>query len=127
MTFGNTQKVLDVYKTLLKNNIITENFKSNSDNNLAQFRVQKSEQKKVRELLENEYPEYKMFQSDIAKLSIIGYGITQDNKILTDVINILEARGIKLFSVNLTQSKIEILTDKIEDSVVEELHKKLIG
>ena len=117
-------EVFDIYHELLKNNIIVENFKISE--NKIEFRLQKSEQNKVEELLESKYPDYNVSQSDIVKLAIVGYGIIQDNIILTKIIKILEKNGIKLLNVNLTQAKIEMLVDDINNDVIEELHKCLI-
>ena len=117
-------EVFNIYQELLKNNIIIENFKV--DNNEIKFRIQKSERNKVEELLENKYPTYDVFQSEIVKLAVIGYGIIQDNIILNKIINILEKNEIELFDINLTQAKIEIILDKLSDDIVKELHQYLI-
>ena len=83
--------VYDIYQKLLQNNIITEEFSIQTIGNLEnlnqtkeviKFRIEKAEQNKVQELLEENYPEFEIMQSEQLKLSIVGYGITQDNKIL---------------------------------------------
>lgn len=119
------QEIFDVYEELLKNNIIVEKF-GKTEYTKLEFRIKKNEQNKVRELLERKYSNYKVIQSSITKLTIVGYGITQDNKVLTSVIKTLKENSIKLLDINLAQSKIEMIVDNIENSLVEELHKKLI-
>ena len=62
----------------------------------------------------------------MTKLAIVGYGITQDNKILKKVIKVLENDNVEITDISLNQSKIEILSDEIENETVEKLHKELI-
>ena len=80
----------------------------------------------MQELLENEYPKLDISQSNVTKLAIVGYGITQDNKILKKVIKVLENDNVEITDISLNQSKIEILSDEIENETVEKLHKELI-
>ena len=104
-----------IYKELLKNNKEIE------------FRVKSNEQNKVAELLESKFEEFNVFQSDIVKLTIVGYSIIQDNIILNKIMQILENERIEVFDINLTQSKIEILVKNMKDDVVEKLHRNLFG
>ena len=83
----------EIYNELLKNNIILEEFKSNGE---IAFRILKSEINKLRKILETNFLEYEIEISDIVKLSIIGYGITQDNKVLTKIMKILEQNNIQV-------------------------------
>lgn len=116
-----------IYQSLLKENIILEEFKLNDDKKTSiEFRIQKTEQNKVREILETQYPDYNFKQIDITKLSIIGYGITQDNKILNKIINIFNKNKLNFNEINLNQSKIEIITQMVTDDIIQEMHKQLI-
>lgn len=118
-------EILDFYKDLLEHNIIIENFK-NEANLYIQFRIEKTEQNKVLELIETKYGDFELIQESIVKLSIVGYGIIQDNKVLNKIINIFEKHKIGILDINLTQAKIEIITRKIDNVILEELHKELI-
>lgn len=113
-----------IYQSLLQNNIIVEAFEMGEDK--IQFRIKKAEQNKVQELLDSKYPSYLLRQKDLVKLSIVGYGITQDNTILNQTIEILKQNKIQVMNINLTQSKIEIIVKQIENKTIEELHSKLI-
>lgn len=115
---------IDVYQNLLENNIIPENFE-NKENEIK-FIINKAEENKVLELLERKYQDTKVSQKNIVKLSVVGYGIIQDNTILNKVICVLKNNNIEIEKINLTQSKIEIIVKNIEKSVLEELHKCLI-
>ena len=117
------EDVYNIYNELLKNNIIVENFKVKEE---IEFRIKKSEQNLVEELLEIKYPNYNITQSEIIKLSVIGYGIIKDNIVLSKIIDILEKNEIEILDINLTQAKIEIITDNASDSIVQELHNSLI-
>ena len=124
---GNFKKedTVGIYKKLLNNNIIVEDFKNN-ENKEIEFRIQKSEQNKVQELLEKNYPKYDISQENIVKLTIVGYGITQDNKILKKVVKILEEDNIEITDISLNQSKIEVLLNEIKTKTLEKLHEDLI-
>ena len=119
-------EIIEIYQELLSRNIIVEMFRKGEDNKQIQFRIKKAEQNKVQELLEVNYPNYEVIKKNIVKLSIIGYGITQDNVVLNKVIDILKRYNIEIKDINLTQSKIEIVVDNLENNIVEELHKTLI-
>lgn len=118
------KEVYTIYQSLLENNIIAEAFQK--ENNEVKFRTEKAEQNKVRELLEKQFPYCEMTQEILSKLTIVGYGIIQDNQVLSQTIEILKKHNIEIIDIHLTQSKIEILAKQIDTDVVEEIHKKLI-
>ena len=112
-----------VYNKLLEANVIVENFRANGS---LKFRIKESDLNKVRDILEKNFENYKIAQEKIAKITIVGYGITKDNVILKKVMDILEDNNITLYDINLTQAKIEILTNEVGNDVMEELHRTLI-
>lgn len=114
-----------IYQNLLENNILVEAFQRQE--NKLQFRIKKSEQNKVIDLLDTQCPTCQVKRKELEKISIIGYGIIQDNEVLKQVINILKKYQIEIRDVNLTQAKIEILVSKMENNMIEELHQKLIS
>lgn len=115
----------DIYQSLLQNNVIVEAFQK--EDYELHFRIKKEEQNKVQELLESKYKTYQIRQKDFVKLSVIGYGITQDNQVLSEIMKILRTNEIDVLKVNLTQAKIEILVREIENNIVAQLHQKLIN
>ncbi len=117
-------EVYDLYQKLLGNNVILENFKRCE--NQVSFRTEKINQNKVREMLEKDFLEYEINQKYLEKLTIVGYGIVQDNKIILDVIEILKNAGLEIFDVNVTQNRIEVILNNIDNVIIEELHQKLI-
>lgn len=114
-----------IYQNLLEHNLMVEAFQ-NKDNLEVEFRIQKSEQNKVQELLDEKYLDYDIIQMGVTKLSIVGYGVTQDNKILTKLIYILRQNNVELLGINLSQLKIEILAKNIENNILEEIHQEFI-
>ena len=116
-----------LYQTLLQNNIIAEDFQyENNETVCFKFRIQEEDRAKVLELLEKNYPDYQITQTKVIKLSIVGYGIIQDNTVLNSVVENLKKHKIEILDIKLTQAKIEILVKDLEDVIIEELHQKLI-
>ena len=116
-----TIETYKIYEELLKNNIISEKY--NSEDNI-EFYIQTKDKEKLEELLNNLNLKYK--SKNIIKLSIIGYGVNEDSETLSVVIDILKNSNIKIKNITLTQSKIEIITDKLEDEVIKKIHSVLI-
>ena len=113
-----------IYQELLNKNIILESFKVNG---YIKFRINKEDQNKVGELLETKNKNYIITHEFITKLTIVGYGIIQDNKTLKKVMKILKENKIEVHEINLDQSKIEILTNDVPNTIIEEIHKALIN
>jgi len=116
---------IEVYKNLIQNNIFVNNYKSINCNNSSkvQFCANKADVDKIQKMIENRG--YKIVITEISKLSIIGYGVIQDKQTLENVLKILDNKA-EILDINLTQSKIEIVAKNIDDSILNELHKKLI-
>ena len=113
-----------IYKNLLKENIIVEWFEKDSDS--FKFRIKKAELNKVQKLLDNKFQKYEIVLQDFMKITIVGYGITQDNVILNETMDLLKEYNVEVIKVSLTQSKIEIVVDDITNETMDLLHKKLI-
>ena len=115
---------IEVFKNLLENNVLVNNYKNtNGEVSKVQFCANKADVNRIQKLLEDRGYEVKI--NDISKLSIIGYGVIQDNQTLEKVLEILDKKA-EILDINLTQSKIEIIGKNIDDNIVNELHKKLI-
>lgn len=113
-----------VYNTLLRENIIVEWFEKDSDS--FKFRIKKAELNKTQKLLDSKFSEYEIELEDFIKLSIVGYGIIQDNVILNQTMDLLKEYNVEVIKVSLSQSKIEIVVDDISSETMDILHKKLI-
>ena len=113
----------EIYHELLNKNVIVESFKINGN---IKFRISSSEQNKVAELIETKNKNYTAKYQPITKLTVVGYGIIQDNKTLKKIIKILKNNNVEIQDINLDQSKIEIITDNIKNKVIDIIHKELI-
>jgi len=113
----------DIINEFIKNNIFIENYKASDK---LQFRIHENEKNKVIKILQNNSFNYNLIDEKITKLTIVGYSIGQDNDILKNTIKILKNNYIKMHEINISQSKIEIIIDKLNNNVLEELHKELI-
>lgn len=114
---------IDVYKELLANNIIVNNFESGKENGVS-FCASTADINRIQKILEEKGLE--IFISEISKLSVIGYGVIQDSITLEKILEILNNRA-EVLDINLNQYRIEIVAENIDDSIVNELHQKLIG
>ena len=116
---------IEIFKYLLENNILVNNYKNINDEGISkvQFCANKADVNRIQKLLEDRG--YGVNINEISKLSIIGYGVIQDNKTLENVLAILNNK-VEIFDINLTQSKIEVVAKNIDDDIVNELHKNLI-
>ena len=117
------EEAYQVYNTLLKNNIIIDEFKCNGK---ITFNIENSNINKVEKIINEQFKNYKTFIEEVTKIAIIGYGITGDNKILLEVMKILSESELEILFIDLTKSKIEVTVKKANDSVISKLHKLLI-
>ncbi len=117
------EEAYQVYNTLLKNNIIIDEFKCNGK---ITFNIENSNINKVEKIINEQFKDYKTFIEEVTKIAIIGYGITGDNKILLEVMKILSESELEILFIDLTKSKIEVTVKKANDSVISKLHKLLI-
>lgn len=117
------KETYEVYNTLLRHNIIVDEFKCN---NKIDFNIENSNINKVEKIIKKYFENYKINIHPVTKISIIGYGITGDNQILLKVTSILDKYELRIKYIDLTQSKIEVIVKGINDEVIKELHEKLI-
>ena len=116
-------ELFNIYKSLIDNNIITEKF---SLKECIEFYITKAEIEKATKVITAINNNYEITITDLAKLSIIGYGISQDTEVSRKVINILEQEDVYIFDINLSQSKLEIILDNLEDELLNKIHDELI-
>ena len=92
--------------------------KSTFNNNQGSLIDDTIEETKVKSIVEND---------NISRISIIGYGIINNNIILKKVIDLIEKEHLKLLNIEITSSKIAItFNTKLSSNVLEKFHKELI-
>ena len=117
-----------LYNTLLSNDIIPTNIINNSTNSFnISFTIKTTELGKFQELIETEL---KMFSSsfiNISRISLVGYGISNNKDITKKVLEILNINSVEIFSIQLEECKLSImLKEKVSDKLLEQLHHELI-
>ena len=117
-----------IYKILINNGILINNLANNSIYNLdMKFTIKTEFFNKFTELLENELKIIDCTYFNVSKISIIGYGIMNNDEILKDTMKIIEENKVPILRVDLSDSKIAIMfKGKVSDDLLKNLHKKLI-
>ena len=66
--------------------------------------------------------------SEISRISIIGNGVTKDNLVLKNVMNIIEENKLNILSMEINESKIAIMfKTSVSNAVLERIHNALIN
>lgn len=66
-------------------------------------------------------------KKDVSRISVIGYGINYENKILQNIIDIANKNNLDIFNIEINRTKISVLfSGAIDDDILEELHKTII-
>lgn len=118
----------NIYNTLINEGIKINNLINNSIYNLdIKFTIKTEFFNKFNELLDEKLDMLDCTYFNVSKISIIGYGIMKDDEILKKTMKTIEENKVPILRVDLSDSKIAIMfKGKVADSLVEELHKKLI-
>ena len=62
----------------------------------------------------------------ISRVSVIGYGITNDNQILKKVMDVISKLDVNIYNIDITTAKIIItFSEAVDDGVIELIHNKL--
>ena len=118
----------DVYFLLLKHDIIPSNMFNNSTNSFNMtFTIKASDLSRFQELLEKELSQYSSSFTNISRVSLVGYGIMNNKDIMSKTMEIFDMNSIDIFSVQLEECKLSIMTkEKVNNKLLEQLHHELI-
>lgn len=124
----NADMLNDLFITLLNNDIIPTNLINNSINSFnISFTIKASNLSKFQSLLENELSKYSFSFINISRISLVGYGIVNNKEIIKKTLEILNLNSIEIFSIQLEECKLSIMTkEKISNKLLEQLHHELI-
>lgn len=124
----NADMLNDLFITLLNNDIIPTNLINNSINSFnISFTIKASNLSKFQSLLENELSKYSSSFINISRISLVGYGIANNKEIIKKTLEILNLNSIEIFSIQLEECKLSIMTkEKISNKLLEQLHHDLI-
>ena len=124
----NSDMLNELYFTLLNNGIIPTNMINNSTNSFnVSFTIKTAELGKFQELLSNNLSLYTSSFTNISRVSLVGYGIINNNDIIKKTLEIFNLNAIDIFSVQLEVCKLSIMTkERVNNKVLEQLHHELI-
>ena len=124
----NSDMLNELYFTLLNNGIIPTNMINNSTNSFnVSFTIKTAELGKFQELLSNNLSLYTSSFTNISRVSLVGYGIINNNDIIKKTLEIFNLNAIDIFSVQLEECKLSIMTkERVNNKVLEQLHHELI-
>ena len=117
-----------IYRTLLENGIQVKNLINNSTYSLdLSFYIKSSLFNKFAYLLETDLSMLDCTYYNVTRISIIGHGIMNNDKILTDILDIINNNKYEILNIDVNEMKISlILKNVVANSVLEDLHAKLI-
>lgn len=117
-----------IYNSLVENNIFIDNISNNSYYNLdITFTIKTTVFNKLEKIFEEEFKELEYTYNNISKISIIGHGIMNDNKILEKTMNVVNLNKLEILNITLNESKILIMfKEKLPSIILEQIHNKLI-
>ena len=114
--------------TLLENGIFTGTLINNSISNLnVSFTIKSSYLAKFQALLEKELKMFHSSFTNISRISLVGYGIANNQEIITKLLQILNLNKLEILSMQIDECKISIMAkEKISNKILEQLHHELI-
>lgn len=116
---------MNIYNLFIKNDIIPIEFINNTNEIKALFKS--SESNKVNLILEKNLKGYSLLTYNISRISIIGYGISNNTNILNKVVNILNNETYDIQKIDINNGKIRITFKTIvPNTILEQLHRALI-
>lgn len=114
-----------VYEILIKNNIFPIQY-IDKDMNKIEFIINNSMLNIFNKLIEKEFKNYIISSSNISRISIIGYGLTNDNIRFQKILDTLKSLKLNIKNIDISNTKLGITFDKkIDDSVLNILHEIL--
>lgn len=117
-----------IYRTLLENGIQVKNLINNSTYSLdLSFYIKSSMFNKFTYLLETDLSMLDCTYYNVTRISIIGHGIMNNTKILTNTLDIINNNKCEILNIDVNEMKISvILKNVVANTVLEQLHAKLI-
>ena len=118
---------MSAYNLFIKNEIIPIEFIHEATGIKGLFNS--SDSNKIYNLINTNLKEYEILIYNISRISIIGYGISNDTQIIkqiTDILNTTNHYNIQKIDINNGKIRITFKTT-VPNSILETLHSKLVG
>lgn len=118
-----------LYFTLLSNGIIPTNMVNNSTSSFnTSFTIKASDLGTFQELLENELSMFNSAFTNISRISLVGYGILNNDNVIRKTLELLNINSVDIFDIQLEECKLSIMTkEKVSNKILEQLHHELIS
>ena len=125
----NADMLNKLYFTLLNNGIIPTNMINNSINSFnVSFTINSADLGRSQELLESDLKDFTSSFTNISRISLVGFGIMNNENIIKKVLEILNINSVDIFSMQLEECKLSIMTkEKVSNKLLEQLHHELIS
>lgn len=125
----NADMLNKLYSTLLTNGIIPSNMVNNSINSFnVSFTIKASSLSVFQELLEKELSVFSSSFTNISRISLVGYGIMNNENIIKKTLEIFNLNSIEIFDIQIEECKLSVMTkEKVSDKLLEQLHHELIS
>ncbi len=123
-----TKLLLDIYHTFIDNDIVVKNLINNSNYNLdISFYIKNDVFNKFANLLENKLNSLECSYKNVSRISIIGYGILNNNEILKKALKIVDINNLEILNTDINESKISLVfKETVSNTILEQLHKEII-
>lgn len=114
--------------TLIENGILLNTIFNNSVNSLnISFTIKSSDILKFQKLLEKELKMFNSTFTNSSRISLVGYGIANNEKIIKQILQIFNLNKLEILSIQVDECKISIMTkEKASSKILEQLHNELI-
>jgi len=115
--------------TLIENGINLSTLINNSINTLnINFTIKASNLNKFQKLIENDFKTFNSSFINISRISLVGYGIANNENIMKKLLEILNLNKLEILSMQVDECKISIMTkEKVSSNILEQLHHELIA
>ena len=91
------------------------------------FTIKASSLGQFQELLEKELSMFSSAFTNISRISLVGYGIMNNEEIIKKTLEIFNLNSIDIFDLQLEECRLSIMTkEKVSDKLLEQLHHELI-
>lgn len=116
---------IKIYDLFVKNEIMPIEFINNANEIKALFKL--SQLNKINFIIKEELNNFDVLMHNISRISIIGYGIANDNNILKQIIAILDKERLDIKKIDINNGKIRItFKTTVPNMILETLHSELI-
>ena len=118
----------DMYKYFINSGLDVKNLINSSDDDFEiSFTIYKQNLEKLDKILKEKFNFIEYCYIEISRISIIGNGVTRENRILRKVMQIIENNNLDILSMEINESKIVIMfKNSVKDDILEQMHSDLI-